>query len=98
MTEAETVCNQGHPRRPVLPASLLKAKAYYQLNNLDACKQEILKIDEDTSSLEKDFLHALYEYSKQAYKQFYLSTMGLVAACQQILMQDVPDKDITASA
>jgi hypothetical protein len=61
--EAEKVVDCGMLKRSVLPVTLMRIKTFYQLQNWANFKQEAMKIDESTASLEKDFLLALYEYA-----------------------------------
>jgi hypothetical protein len=52
-------------KRDTLPATLLKIRAYYELENWNSFNQEISKLGaSEEISIEKDFLAALYEYSK----------------------------------
>jgi hypothetical protein len=74
-------------KRDTLASSLLKIKAYYELENWNSFSQEISKLSATEVSIEKDFLAALYEYSKQNYREFYLCSLGLVASCKVILSQ-----------
>ena len=80
ISEADTVLTQGFVKRDTLPATLLKIRAYYELENWNSFNQEITKLgSQHLVSIEKDFLAALYEYSQQHYREFYLCSLGLVA-------------------
>lgn len=77
--ETETVCRQGASIRSQTPVSLLKARAYLALNNVNQM-QSALNIDD--TGIERDFLQALALYASQDYKQYYLTCLGLVAGAK----------------
>ena len=60
---------------------MLKARAYMLVKNFQK-SNEILELTTDQVSTERDFVVALNHYAQQAYKQFYLSAIGLVAGCK----------------
>ena len=62
INEAETILNAGFVQRSTLPATLLKIKAFYELENWGSFNQEVNKAKSKSMSIEKDFLSALYEY------------------------------------
>jgi hypothetical protein len=82
--QVEKVLNTGLYKRSPLPAQLLKARAYTLVKNFQKAN-DMIEISGDEVVLERDFIVALAHYAQQAYKQFYLSTIGLVAACKKVV-------------
>lgn len=82
--QVEKVLNLGLYKRGLLPAQLLKARAYTLVKNFQKAN-DLLELTNDQVILERDFILALFHYGQQAYKQFYLTSIGLVAACKAIV-------------
>ena len=78
--QAVKVLQHGATRRSAVPAFLLQARNSQKLDNNQAAS--FLDKADDEPSIGREIIVALGYYAHQAYKDFYLLAMGLVAACK----------------
>ena len=78
--QAAKILQHGAVRRSPVPAFLLQARNAQLLDNNQATS--FLDKADDEPSIGREVIVALGFYAHQAYKDFYLLAMGLVAACK----------------
>jgi len=79
---ADQVTQQGCIKRSTVPVNLIQAKQFLLLTNFSSLAHTLDNQLGDSATIERDFILALSNYAQQAYKQFYLVSMGLVAGCK----------------
>jgi hypothetical protein len=77
----DKVLNLGLFKRDPIPVQLLRTRAYTLAKNFQKAN-DLLEATGDQVLVERDFIVALSQYAQQAYKQFYLGAIGLVAGCK----------------
>ena len=78
---AVKVLEHGNMRRSPVPALLMHSRNSQIVKNYTQAAS-FLERTVDESSIGKDIIFALHFYAQQAYKDFYLKAMGLVAGCK----------------